>query len=173
MKLLHKRGFLLFEFIITLLLLITFSAGLFVSYRWTSYFGVRTELNAFMIFLRYIQQRAIVEGKDRIVVLDIDRHSYCIKNEKEKSEYFFLNDTKFVVLSGVKGPPSSPNLAPGKPVTFIDHEIVFYKTGIISSGIVYIADVKNHNQYAISNAVASYSTLRLYRYTKDEKWVLL
>jgi lysozyme family protein len=134
---------------------------------------VRAEINGIVLFFSYMQNKALLQGEDLEVVFDIEKGSYYERNVQANHVHFLHQDIKIHILPGVKGPPSSPQAIVQKPITFVGNTVIFYKTGIVSSGVIYIADTKNNVQYAISNAVSSISCIRLYQYTKDEKWVLV
>jgi len=70
----------------------------------------------------------------------------------------------FGFMPGAKGPPASANKLILKSITFTNNRIIFYPTGIISAGTVYLIDQAKQVMYALSNGVSQISFLRTYRY---------
>lgn len=70
---------------------------------------------------------------------------------------------------GIQGPPSCHNRFLEHPITFVNDSIIFYSSGIIQSGSVYLTDIDKSVMYALSVPVSQVSFVRMYRY--DTKWV--
>jgi len=119
-----------------------------------------------------MQQKATIQQQDIKVVFDTEKNQ-CREIGQTGNEVLTLHkDIRFQALAHVQGPPSSPSHAITKPITFANNTIIFYKTGVLSSGVVYLLDTQNNVQYALSNAVSSISFIRLYQYAAG-KWTVI
>jgi len=127
---------------------------------------VRMELNKLMTACLYMQQLAIATNEEKYLVFDEHTNEYRFDVYHEK----LSKRVRFGVMNGIKGPPGNPIGSIEKAITFPLNRICFYPTGIISSGTVYLIDIKKQTFYALSNAVSQVSYLRMYRY--DGTWKL-
>ena len=136
----------------------------------TSFFTariVRAQLELLASVCQYARQSALATNTTEIIMFDTQTHSYRWRDRVEKLPL----GLRFGVIPGVKGPPSNPTTTLSNPITFSGSRITFYPDGIIQSGTVYMVDAHNSIMYALSNAVAQISYLRMYRY--DGAWKLL
>lgn len=169
----NKNGFLIIELVLTLSLIVIFSSCIIFSSFWFSRYVTLTELKSFQSFFRYVQHKAIVQREDIKIICDIENSQCVEENTTIGKEIFTLhNDIRFQILPGILGPPASAQHIITKPTTFIHNTIVFYKTGVISSGTIYLLNTQSNTQYALSNAISPISFLRLYQY-KNGKWEII
>ncbi len=164
MKLLNKSGFTLIELliVISLFALLTFLASANLSFF--DRLLVRSELEKLHMVCRYLQRCAIVSGQEQYLIFDNNQHAYTYDEHHEK----LPPQIRLGFLSRAQGPPGSANKPIHNAITFSGNRIVFYPTGIISAGTVYLIDRSQQSMYALSNAVSQVSYLRMYQY--DGKW---
>lgn len=168
MKSLHK-AFTLIECVTVVSLLLLTLLLCFSSFSWMNRMLIRLELERFCTLCNMLQQKALAQQKEIHCLIDIE-HNTCIY---EQEIYELPKQIKIGFLPNTYGPPGSPNKLITKPVTFLQKTIIFYPSGIISSGTIYIIDQSNQYMYALSNAVSLFSYIRLYRYEEKKKWKLL
>jgi hypothetical protein len=127
----------------------------------------RAEIEKLQTMCRYLQQCAITEQVEYSLRFDSATHSYTYGNVTESlPPYIVLGP-----LAHSYGPPAHPTQLLTNATTFTDNTILFYPTGIISSGTVYLRDKSGSIMYALTNAVAHASYLRTYYY--DGAWHLM
>ena len=160
MKWLNKQGFTLIELSVVLALFLLLSFFSQMSINFLDRMVLHTEIEKLQTICRYLQQCALVSNKEQELVFSQNNKSYRYNNHNEtlSAKVFFG------FIPKVKGPPASANKLIQKPITFINNRIVFYPTGIISAGTVYLTDQKKQVMYALSNGVSQISFLRTYRY---------
>lgn len=166
MKLLNN-GFSLVEMLIVVALfaLITLLGSLHTRFLYRA--GVCSQLYHLHSVCWYLQQKAFATQQEQRLFLDPVRNAYHFNN----TWHSLPQSIQFGFIPGVKGPPAHPTAIIQTPITFKSNTIVFYPDGIISSGSVYFCDKDHHSLYALTNAVAQVSLMRLYGY--HQKWVLL
>lgn len=77
----------------------------------------------------------------------------------------------FGVLPGVLGPPADPRALLTRAITFMNNKIIFYPTGAVQPGSVYLVDKNQQVLYAVTVAVAGASYFRIYKYDQT-RWQL-
>ena len=121
---------------------------------------IRTDLELLQTVCLSAQQRALNTHKPQVISIDIHHNTFSYN-----SNTFSLSaGIRFGVKGGTKGPPAHPRELVSTCCTFSDQKIVCSANGIINSGTLYLTDDKRSTVYALSNAVADVSHLRLYVY---------
>lgn len=105
--------------------------------------------------------------QEQHLIINISQRSYRYGNHDRT----LTAGVDFGALSAIQGPPAQPTHGITQPVTFQKNTIIFYPSGIISSGTIYLTDASHSCCYALSNGVASISFLRRYVYRKT--WQLM
>ncbi|MFZ5953664.1 MAG: type II secretion system protein [Candidatus Dependentiae bacterium] len=155
-----KKGFTLIECLLVISLLSFLSFCAFFS---TSFFKQtleKTEIEKLYLWALHLQQIAQTSGTIQELVIDVDNNSY------------YVLDTKIKVANGLQfGKPFTPlpNTHHSKASSFKHNKIIFYPSGIISAGTVYLIHSQANRTYALSNAVSSVSFLRKYQYAGSWK----
>lgn len=161
-------GYFLIELLLVMALFALLAGGAFFSISFFNRLMVRSELHKLEMVCRSLQWQAITSGQAQTLIFDIPHNSYRYHNTINQLPH----QLTFGVLEHVTGPPASPTHTITTPITFIDGTIMFAPSGIISSGTVYLKDMSHTCLYALTNAVSSFSLLRLYRYTNGA-WLLV
>lgn len=156
----NKVGFSLLEVSIVVALCTVIATLAMVNFSWIDRVTVRAELDTLYATCHYLQQRARATNKPQELVFDTGAQAYSYN----KVLYQLPHTVQFGTLPGVNGPPATPTHAINQPITFVGNKIVFYPEGIIQAGAIYLRDVKNTVQYALSSGVAPVSYLRKYQY---------
>ncbi|MGB8366939.1 MAG: prepilin-type N-terminal cleavage/methylation domain-containing protein [Candidatus Babeliales bacterium] len=167
MKWLNKQGFTLIELSVVFALFLLLTVLVQINTNFLDRMIVHTEIEKLYVICRYLQQCALVSNKEQELIFDQDHKNYRYHNNTETLPAHVFFGFKF----GVKGSPASETTMINQAITFIHNRIIFYPTGIISSGTVYLTDRKKQIMYALSNGVSQISFLRTYRY--NGSWQLL
>lgn len=125
---------------------------------------VRAEIEKLHTICSYLQQVAQVSNKQSVLLFDTQNGSYSYDNTVETLPKQLI----FGAAATVLGPPSAPQNSVKKGVTFPGNQIVFYPSGIVHAGTVYISDKNCTYTCALSCAVSHVSYLRKYEY--DRRW---
>jgi len=128
---------------------------------------VRAEIEKLHTICCYLKQVAQVSNKQYVLNFNVDQGCYSYNNTVET----LPKQLVFGVAPGVLGPPSAPHKPIARGVTFPNGQIVFYPSGIIHAGTVYISDNDYTYTYALSCAVSHFSYIRKYFY--DHDWQIL
>jgi type II secretory pathway pseudopilin PulG len=156
----NKSGISLIELLVVCVL-ITLLAGLSISMiSILQHTAVRAELALLQTTCRYMQQLASATHQEQRLYLDPIHNSY----RYNAITHTLHPQVQFGYLHNTKGPPANSDSLINKPVSFVDNVIIFYPTGIISSGTLYLTNTKRTCCYALSNGVAHVSYLRSYIY---------
>lgn len=166
-KLVSKEGFLLLEVLVVLALIAVLMALSSAHSNFVRRALVRAEIEKLHTICSYLKQVAQVSNTQCILTFDVAQGSYRYEDTVEK----LPKQIVFAAPHGVLGPPSAPQKAVTKGVTFPQDRIVFYPTGIVHAGTVYISDREGTYTCALSCAVSQVSYLRKYFY--DHRWHLL
>jgi len=163
MKWLNKQGFTLIELATVLALFLLLSIFTQINVNFLDRMILHTEIEKLHSICRYLQQSALVSNKQQELVFSQVNKSYRHHNHDET----LSAKVSFGFIPGAKGPPAFPNKLIQKSITFTNNRIVFYPTGIISAGTIYLTDQKKQVMYALSNGVSQISFLRIYRYNSS------
>ena len=163
MKWLNRPGFTLIELAVVLALFLLLTIFSQININFLDRMILHTEIEKLQTICRYLQQCSLVSNKEQELVLSQANKSYRYNNHNE----MLPAKVSFGFIPGSKGPPASADKLIQKPITFVNNRIVFYPTGIISAGTVYLTDQKKQVMYALSNAVSQISFLRTYRYNNS------
>ena len=163
MKWLNKQGFTLIELAIVLALFLLLTIFTQINFNFLDRMILHTEIEKLYSICRYLQQCALVNNKQQELVFSQDNKCYRHNNHDEK----LSAKVSFGFIPGTKGPPASANKLIQKSITFANNRIIFYPTGIISAGTVYLTDQAKQIMYALSNGVSQISFLRTYRYNNS------
>jgi len=163
MKWLNKQGFTLIELAVVLALFLLLSIFVQVNINFLDRMILHTEIEKLQTICRYLQQCALVSNKQQELIFSQANKSYHHHNHNET----LPTKVSFDFISGAKGPPASANKLIQKSITFANNRIIFYPTGIISAGTVYLTDQTKQAMYALSNGVSQISFLRTYRYNSS------
>ena len=167
MKQQNKNAFTLIEILIVISLIALIALLATTNITFFNRFIVRSEISRLHTTCRYLQQCAITTGKAQKLVFDVQQKSY----QYEQCRQVLPSQVSFGIIPNALGPPGSAKRPIQKVITFSNNTIVFYPTGVISAGTVYLVDNAQHVMYALSNAVSQVSYLRMYQY--DGTWHLL
>lgn len=155
-----KLGFTLFECCTVCALCIVILTLTWVNFSYLTTNVIRTDLELLQTVCQSAQQRALSLHKPQVIDIDVHHNTY-----RYNGNTFFLSaGIRFGIKQGTKGPPAHPKNLVTTCCTFADQKIVCSANGIISSGTLYLTDDKQSTVYALSNAVADVSYLRLYVY---------
>jgi hypothetical protein len=156
----ERKGYFLFELSLVLILFVMLFSGTTMTVLFFNRIMVRTELEKLYFLCRYIQWHAISSNKEQKLLFDAYNNSYSF----QKEQHALPAQVLFGVPPGTKGPPSQPSHVIHRPITFVNNQIAFYPTGIMSAGTIYLKEKTESAVYALSNAVSQVSFLRLYHY---------
>jgi len=145
--------------VITIIALIAAIAG--TSHHFIHRTFVRAEVEKLRTICTYLQQRAMASGSQCRLQFDRTTNSYRFDDEK----HILPPQVQFGVLSGVKGPPSSPSHQLTSPITFEKDQILFQPDGIFKPGTVYLVGKDSQTLYALSVGIGTVSYMRTYCYT--------
>lgn len=163
----QKTGFSLIELMVVIALcMIIISLGT-VNTKFLNKAAVHVYINELYNTCYFLQRMAMATGHIQELVLDSTSQSYSYNGHNCK----LPSIVQFGIISGAKGPPSSPNKIIVQAITFPDKKIHFYPDGIIESGTVYLCDASGKDLYALTSGITPVSFLRKYRY--DGKWHLI
>jgi len=160
-----KKAFTLIELMIVICLFALLARFAMIQFSFLDATIAHIELDKLIAACLYMQQLAIATNEEKYLIFDEKKQEYYFDTYHEK----LSQRVRFDFLSETKGPPGSPVNNIEKAITFLSHRICFYPTGIISSGTVYLVDVKKQSLYALSNAVSHVSFLRMYTYNGSWK----
>ncbi|HRN78301.1 MAG TPA: prepilin-type N-terminal cleavage/methylation domain-containing protein [Candidatus Dependentiae bacterium] len=121
---------------------------------------VRAEIEKLYTTCQHARCLAMATNQIQTIYFNTRDNTYSFGDRHEK----LTQGIQFGFITGSKGPPAQPQLPLYKPITFQGDKIIFYPDGIVTSGTVYLIDAQGHTMYALSNAVAQVSYLRLYVY---------
>ncbi len=126
---------------------------------------IARELHTLQSWLLAVQQKALLSGKDITISLDN-------KNLISDEDFFTFNeDVHFGVNAHTYGPPSSPTKRITDPISFNNHEMIFYHTGAMQVGTCYIVDKKGRIG-ALTCGLSLHGTIRCYE-LQGKEWHLL
>ena len=160
MKWLNKQGFTLIELAVVLALFLLLTVLVQVNINFLDRMIAHTEVEKLYTICRYLQHCALVSNKQQELVFNQADKSYHYDNHNET----LPAQVSFGFMPGAKGPPAAASKLIHNAVTFTNNRIIFYPTGIISAGTVYVTDHAKQVMYALSNGVSQISFLRMYRY---------
>lgn len=123
-------------------------------------FAVQIELEQLYMACRYMQRRAMCTHQEQYIHINETKGSYTFAGRQHQLSPQVI----FGIMPGIKGSPSQTSQSISRPITFINNKIIFYPTGIVSSGTLYLTDRKKTCCYALSNGVSHISLIRRYRY---------
>ncbi len=162
-----KKGFSLIELIIVIAIIGILSALVAINFSFFDSALIKSEIHKIHTVCHYLRRKAMMTNKIHTLTFDIKTNSYVYDDVHEQ----FAQQVIINCKSGIKGPPSTPTYLITKPVTFKNNTIIFYPSGIVSAGTLYLTDKYNNYQYALSVPIASISYIRMYHY--DTKWKLI
>ena len=134
---------------------------IFYNVHFLNKFTVRSQIDLLYAHCMYLRQSAITENRNIVLALDPSKKSYSYLDYT----YKLPSTVQFGFPDYAYGPPSRPHKKLSLPITFKNNEILFYKDGIISSGVIYLTDSSKQFLYALSNGISQFSYMRRYRYT--------
>lgn len=161
------RGFLLFELLVVIALMVILTGLVGSNSSFLRKALVRAQIEKLHTVCCYLKQLAQVSNKQYVLRFDVDQRSYSYDNMVE----ILPRHLVFGVAPGILGPPSAPYKLIARGVTFPNNQIIFYPSGIVHAGTVYISDNDYTYTYALSCAVSHFSYIRKYFYVHD--WQLL
>lgn len=155
-----KKGFTLIECLLVISLLSFLSFCAFFSISFFRQTIEKTEIEKLYLWALHLQQISQTTGTIQELAIDEDNNSYCAL------------DTTIKVANGLHfGKPFTPlsNTHHSKASSFKHNKIIFYPSGIISAGTIYLIQPQTKRMYALSSAVSSISFLRKYQYAGSWK----
>ena len=159
-----RNGYLLIELLIVFSLFIFCATVMIYHKNYLHRLVVRAELEKLYTTCIYLRAKAVTDNKELMLHFDQTKQNYSYGTVTEHLPKL----VQFGSLKGAEGPPSTANLPINSPITFVQQRIIFYPTGIIQSGTIYLVDRNKTVMYALSNPVSHVSFLRRYRY--DGAW---
>lgn len=163
MSSIKKSGFMLFELMLVIALILICSTIGFVSYTRFKGNSITTDVAVLSLLLRTAATRATCLKKEQKITID-ELNSALVYDD---TRYALQDGYNFGVLPNVYGPPSSPQKLVTQAVTFVDKKIVAHPDGTLQAGTLYITD--SQQQYALTTPVSAFSYIRVYRY-RDGVW---
>lgn len=161
------KGFMLFEMVIVLTLIIIGAALTLPAFHIFDRLIVKTEVDVLYLAIKSLEQKAITSGKPCELVFNEKDNTYTA----DGIAYHLHSPAIFGILERVAGPPSNPQKIITKSINFPDNKITIYADGVIQAGSIYITDKNKQYLYALTCPVADISYLRRYRY--NSRWTLL
>ena len=161
------HGHTLVEMMVVIALLVLLVSLISVPGDFLNRMLVRAQVEKLQAACRYLQRRAMAEGKQ--LTLQFDRHTDSYRCDTQHNT--LPKQVTFGILPGTKGPPSSPTHPLASPITFEHDRITFGADGIMQSGTVYLTDTSHRCLYALTAGVGTISHLRTYCYRTS--WQLL
>jgi Tfp pilus assembly protein FimT len=158
-----QPGFMLFELMLVIALIIICSTIGFISYNAVKGTSFATDVAVLSMLLRTAATRATCLKKEQKISIDESTSTLVYDGIR----YALQEGFSFGVLPNVYGPPSSPQKLVTQAVTFVDKKIVAYPDGTLQSGTLYITN--SQEQYALTTPVSAFSYIRVYRY-RDSAW---
>lgn len=162
-----KKGFTLIEAMVVVCLFALLATLGVMQLSFLDSAIVHADVQKLVAVCSYLRQKAMTHNVEYVLVLDVQKNEYRCDGIRE----VLSQRVSFGFLPHVYGPPGSPSRLIDKAISFSQSSIHFFPTGIISSGTVYLVDKEKRYMYALSNAVAQFSYLRLYRY--DGTWKII
>ena len=158
-----QSGFMLFELMLVISLIIICSTICFISYNAVKGASFATDIAVLSMLLRTAATRATCLKKEQKIAID-ELNAALVY---DGTRYALQDGYNFGVLPDIYGPPSSPQKLVTQAVTFVDKKIVAHPDGTLQSGTLYITD--SQQQYALTTPVSAFSYIRVYRY-RDNAW---
>ena len=162
-----KKGFSLVELSIVVAMCAIMACIVLVHGTYMYRAVVKQEIEKLAIMCRYLQHAAMMSNSPKVLTFDRKAGAYWCDGAQER----LPREVEFGVLSGAKGPPSSPTYQIQIPITFENERIIFHPDGIIQPGTVYLISKDKQIMYALSSPVSQYSFMRIYKY--DGSWQCL
>lgn len=164
-----RLGFMLLELLIVLLLV-----GLLACYTLPCFslfdgWIVRMELDSLYFRFLALQQRARMGNCTKKLILNSQEGSYRVEGEKPQ---YLAKEVCF------KKWPHSPRATQGHPtknegcITFQNNRVLFYASGDIDAGSVYLSDTQGRFLYRLTANVGKESALSKY-YANNGQWLRL
>lgn len=156
-------GFMLFELMLVIALIIICSGIGFVSYNAVKGTSFATDVAMLSMLLRTASTRASCLKKEQKIIIDESNSTLLY----DGTRYALKEGYSFGVLPHIYGPPSLPQKLVTQAVTFVGKKIVAHPDGTLQSGTLYITD--SQKQYALTTPISAFSYIRVYRY-QDGAW---
>lgn len=162
-----SRGFMLFELLVVMSILVTCCAIAFISYVPLKSGSFASDIALISLLFHTAATRAVCTKTEQELLTNELDSTLTFDNQK----YQLHEPFHFGVLPDVYGPPSAPTKLITTPISFIDKKARFYKDGTMQSGTLYIND--SVTQYALTVPVSAFAHIRAYRYHKKSWQQLL
>lgn len=159
-----RLGFTLIEMTVTVALCALIVGLITINMGFVNQLALQAELESLQTACMYAQCAAQMQDEQQHILFDSINHSYTCCGHLHK----LPPHIRFGVVPGLQGPPADPHNMVTHPITFHEQTITCTSQGIMRSGTVYLKDISEHYQYALTAAVAHVSYLRKYRY--DGTW---
>jgi type II secretory pathway pseudopilin PulG len=156
-----REGFTLIQVLIVLALSALLAGVTVPVFTFFDKLSARAELDRLYELCVLLQQRAQLENREYMLEFDLQKHTYAAQDQ----QYALSKNVRFGVLQGVKGPPAQPHRLLAQPVTFPHNTIIFYPSGVIHPGSLYLVDRSTSSLYALTVSVSAFSYIRRYSYT--------
>jgi len=156
----------LIELLVVVALLVLLVTLISVPGEFLSRMMVRAEVEKLRTACRYLQRRAMAEGKQMTLQFNRHTNSYGCQDEANT----LPSQVVFGTLPSAKGPPSSPTRPLTSPITFEGDHITFGPEGAMQAGAVYLADRHKQCLYGLT---ASVGNMHLRTYCHRTRWHLL
>lgn len=164
----NKSGATLWELLLYgTLIAIVYAGAIQITWVW-QHSLLYAQVHAICMLCNYARQCALHSLSGKVVFFDIKTNSCRCEEMQEQ----LAPGICFGTASIVYGPPRNPIKVVHKPVTFVGERMVCYPSGIMQSGTVYLTDCYKRATYAISNAVSTFSHMRMYHWN-GKRWDFL
>ncbi len=170
-----KKAFTLIELLIVCALIVLLSSLTIPHLFFISNASLRRELDVLYSTSAYLQHKAIATNRNQDLIFDKDNNSYIYNGRSGKAHKHALSkNVIFGFLPESKGPPSKPERAIQKAITFSENSpgkyvITFFPDATTTSGTVYLTNVQKTHMVAFTCPIAPISFIRKYRY-ENGKW---
>ncbi len=161
-------GFTLIEVTIVLSLILLIATISIPSLLFLNQQVVVSDLEKLNMIFPYLQQCAVSSNKNITLKFDPINHEYSFENQKVK----LSRNVEFGIKNEIKGSPASASKNINSPISFVNNQTIFYSTGKIQPGSVYLIDSAKKYLYALTVPVSQISFIRKYRY-ENGKWLLI
>ncbi len=156
-----QSGFMLFELMLVVALVLICSTIGFMSYTRFKGTSIATDVSILNLLLRSAATRAVCLKKEQKIIIDQPGSALVY----DGTRYALQDGYSFGVMPDTYGPPSAPQKIVTHAVTFVDKKISAYPDGTLQSGTLYITD--GNRQYALTTPVSAFSYIRVYQYNSS------
>ena len=131
---------------------------------------LQQELQGLESTIVFLQQKAIARGSEERLSFDLANHTYSYPTMHNRlASHRLAREVLFGTLPHAHGPPSKPTTMLDRASTFPDDRIVFFPTGVATSGTIYLKTKSSALLAALTCAVSQATCTRRYFYDRG-RW---